>query len=71
MYGTRPTTVCVAAEDVNCHETVGLWRIDIVCVILCGCEIWCLTSRNEYKLRVCDRRVVRVFDWEGGSSKGM
>jgi hypothetical protein len=47
------------------HETAGLWRMDIVCVILCGCEIWCLTSRNEYKLRV----VRVIFDWKGGSSK--
>jgi hypothetical protein len=62
----------VASLVICVHETVGLWRMDIVCVILCGCEIWCLTSRKEHKLRVCDRRVVRViFDCEGGSSKGM
>ena len=38
------------------------YRTDIVTVILCGCEIWCLTSRG-HRLRVCESRVVRrIFD---------
>jgi len=35
-------------------------------VILCGCEIWHLTSQEEHKWRVCERRVVRrIFDVGG------
>jgi hypothetical protein len=41
------------------------YRMDIVTVILCGCEIWCLTSR-EHILWVCKSRVVRrIFDVRG------
>jgi len=48
------------------HETVGLCRMDIVPVTLCGCVIWCLTSREEHRLRVCDSMVVmRTFDVRG------
>ena len=32
------------------------YRTDIVTLILCGCEIWCLTSREEHRLRVCESR---------------
>jgi len=40
--------------------------MDIVPVTLCGCVIWCLASREEYRLRVCDSRVVRrTFDVRG------
>jgi hypothetical protein len=39
---------------------------DIVPVILCGCEICCLTSREEHRLRVCESRVVRrIYDMRG------
>jgi hypothetical protein len=54
-------------------DTVGLWRGEVVPVILCGCEILsyvksriCLTSREEYRLRVYESRVVRIiFDVRG------
>jgi len=38
---------------------VLIYKTDIVPVILCGCKIWCLASREEQRLRVCDSRVVR------------
>ena len=42
---------------------VLICKTDIVPVILCGCEIWCLVSREEHRLRVCESRVVRrIFD---------
>jgi hypothetical protein len=48
------------------YETVGLWRVDIVTVILFGCEIWCLTSREEHS------RVERgIFGMRGGRNRGM
>jgi len=46
--------------------------VDIVTVILCGCEVWCLTSREEDRLRVCDSRGVRgIFGVRGGRNRGM
>jgi len=43
-----------------------VYKTDIVPVILCGCEIWCLMSREEHRLRVCESRVVRrIFDVKG------
>jgi len=45
---------------------VLIYKTDIFIVILCGCEIWCLTSREEHRLRVCESRVVRgIFDMRG------
>ena len=41
---------------------VILKDVFIVLIILCGSEIWCLTSREEHRLRVCESRVVsRIF----------
>ena len=41
---------------------VPICKTDIFSVMLCGCEIWCLTSREEHGLRVCESRVVsRIF----------
>jgi len=35
-------------------------------LILCGYEIWRLTSQEEHKWRVCERRMVRrIFDVRG------
>ena len=40
--------------------------IKLVSAILCGCEIWCLTSREEHRLRVCEKRVLRrIFGVRG------
>jgi hypothetical protein len=39
------------------------YKTDIITVILCGCDIWCFTSREEHRLRVCESRGVRrIFD---------
>jgi hypothetical protein len=35
------------------HRTV------ILPVVLCGCEAWSLTSREEHRLRVFENRVLR------------
>jgi len=41
-------------------------KTEIVPVILRGCEIWCLMSREEHRLRVCESRVVRrMFNVRG------
>jgi len=41
-------------------------KTDIVPVILCGCEICCLVSREECRWMVCESRVERrIFDVRG------
>ena len=45
---------------------VLIYKTDIVPLILCGCEIWSHTSREETRLRVTVSRVVRrIFDMSG------
>jgi hypothetical protein len=42
---------------------VLIYKSDIVSVILCGCEIWSLMSKEEIRLKVIESRVVRrIFD---------
>jgi len=38
-----------------------MYRTIILPVVLCGCETWSLTLREERKLRVFENRVVRVI----------
>jgi hypothetical protein len=72
LFTFNRNSFCQTSLVICIHETVGLWRVDIVTVILCGCEIWCLTSRKEDGLRVCDSRVVRRrFGVRGGRNRGM
>ena len=42
-------TCNISVQNVACTDI----QTDIVAVILCGCEIWCVTSREEHTLRVC------------------
>ena len=32
---------------------VLICKTDVPPFVLCGCEIWCLTSREEHRLKVC------------------
>jgi hypothetical protein len=34
---------------------------DTIPVVLYGCETWCLTVREEHKLRVFENRVLSIF----------
>jgi len=43
------------AKNIN----VKMYRYIILTVVLCGCEIWCLTLREENRLRIFDNRVLR------------
>jgi len=36
-----------------------MYRITILPVVLYGCETWSLTLREEYRLRVFEKRVLR------------
>jgi len=46
--GGKVQAILAAVEFRMLH--VLSYRTDIVTVILCGCEIWCLTSREEHSL---------------------
>ena len=66
LFTFNKYSLFLASLVICIYDTVGLWRIDIVPVTLCGCEFWCVASREEYRLRVCDSRVVRrTFDVRG------
>jgi hypothetical protein len=38
---------------------VKIYKIRILPVVLCGCETWSLTLREEHRLRVFENRVLR------------
>jgi hypothetical protein len=41
-------------------------KTDIVPVILCGCEIWSLMSKEEIRLNITESGLVRrIFDLRG------
>jgi hypothetical protein len=47
---------------------VKIYKTIILPVVLYGCETWSLTVREEQKLRVFEKRVLRrIFDKEGWS----
>jgi hypothetical protein len=46
---------CLLCRNVK----VKIFRTIIVPVVLCGCETWSLTLREEHRLRVFENRVLR------------
>jgi hypothetical protein len=43
-----------------CPKTkIRIYRTVILLVVLYGCETWCLTLREEHRLRVFENRVLR------------
>jgi hypothetical protein len=38
---------------------IGMYKTIILPVVLYGCETWCLTLREEHRLRVFENRVLR------------
>jgi hypothetical protein len=41
------------------EDSIKIYRTIILPVVLCGCEIWSLTLREERRLRVSENRVLR------------
>jgi hypothetical protein len=39
-----------------------IWKTIILPVVLYGCESWSLTLREKHRLRVFEKRVLRIFD---------
>ena len=42
---------------------IKIYRTIILPVVLCGCEIWSLTLREERRLRVFENMVLRRIFW--------
>jgi hypothetical protein len=40
---------------------IKIYRTVILRVVLCGCETWSLTLREERRLRLFENRVLRIF----------
>jgi len=50
---------------------IKIYRTIILLVVLCGCETWSLTLREEGKLTVFENRVLRrIFGPKGDDVKG-
>ena len=48
---------------------IKIYRTIILPVVLCGCENWSLTFREEHRLRVFENRVLRRIFYYGQSRK--
>jgi len=40
------------------------------CLALCGCQTWCHTSREKYRLRVFEKREIKIFEPNRGEITG-
>jgi hypothetical protein len=40
---------------------IKIYRTIILPVVLCGCETWTLTLREEHRLRMVENRALRIF----------
>jgi hypothetical protein len=50
---------------------IKIYKIIILPAVLCGCETWSLTLREEHRLRVFDNRVLRrIFGPKGDEVTG-
>jgi hypothetical protein len=43
------------------HTKIRIYKTIILPVVLHGCETWSLTLREEHRLRVFEKRVLRIF----------
>jgi hypothetical protein len=58
---------CLLLKNIN----IRIYKIIILSVILYACETWSLTLREEYRLRVCENRVLRrIFGPKGDEMTG-
>jgi len=56
LFGAESVVFQVAIEKLKDQD---IYRTIILPVVLCGCETWSLTLREERRLRVCENRVLR------------
>jgi hypothetical protein len=49
---------------------IRIYRTIILSMVLYGCETWSLTVREEYRLRVFENKVLRIFGLKGDELTG-
>jgi hypothetical protein len=49
----------LSSRLLSTNVKVRIYKTIILPVVLCGCETWSLTVREEHKLRVFENRVLR------------
>jgi hypothetical protein len=49
---------------------IKIYRTVTLPVVLCGCETWSVTLWEEYRLRMFENRVMRIFGYEKETVKG-
>jgi hypothetical protein len=49
----------LSSRPLSRNVKVKIYKTIILPVVLYGCETWSLTLREEYRLRVCENRVLR------------
>jgi hypothetical protein len=50
---------CVELLVLSKNIKIRIYKTIILPVVLCGCETWSLTLREEHRLRVFENRVLR------------
>jgi hypothetical protein len=55
LFGAESFVFQVAIQNTK----IRVYRTIILLVVLYGCETWCLTLREEQRLRVFENRVLR------------
>jgi hypothetical protein len=67
-FGPEPFVLSPAVKNLK----IRIYRIIILPVVLCGCETWSLTFRQEQRLRVFENRALRRIlgpkELEGGEN---
>jgi len=56
LFGAESSVIQVAVQNLK----IKLYRTIILPVVLYGCETWSLTLREERRLRVFEKRVLRI-----------
>jgi hypothetical protein len=54
-------SVLLSSRLLSGSVDVKIYKTIILPVVLYGCETWCLTLREEHRLRVFENRVLREY----------
>jgi len=64
----KPANACyhsaqnlLSSSSLSKYLKIKIYRTVILSVVLCGCETWSLTLREDRRLRVFENRVLRLF----------
>jgi hypothetical protein len=67
----RPIQGLLFSRLLSRNLKIKIYKTIILPVVLCGCETWPLTLREEHRLRVFEKRVLgRIFGTKGDEVRG-